>query len=115
MVVHRDEAERHGIVGRAFQIAAGKYPRGLAVNQTSQQKRRIAGGRSCSAITLAHRGQVKAADHHQRGSRKAPFAAAIRRSMEAAETRRAISWVEIAKLGTAIFPINPQETLARYK
>jgi hypothetical protein len=69
MVVRRDEAERYGIVGRSFELAAGKHPARVAVDQKAQQRCRMVGGRACAAITLAHRGQVKAVDdlHHEPG------------------------------------------------
>jgi hypothetical protein len=39
VLVGRDEAERHRVIGRALQLAAGEHPRGVAIHQDAQQQR----------------------------------------------------------------------------
>jgi hypothetical protein len=37
VLVGRDEAEGHRVIGRALQLAAGEHPRGVAIHQKAQQ------------------------------------------------------------------------------
>ena len=69
-VVCRDKAERYGIMGRSFELAAGEYLGRVGVEQKAQQRCRIAGGRAGAAITLAHGGQAKTVHnlHHEPGN-----------------------------------------------
>ena len=63
MIVGRDEAKRHRIIGRPLQLAARKHPRRIAVNQNAEKHARMIGRRSRTAITPAHRAKVEPVDH----------------------------------------------------
>ena len=77
VLVRRDKAERHRIVGSPLQLAAGKHPGGVAVDQKAQQHGRVVGCRPRAAIAFAHRGQIHPVDnlHHEAGqvSLRQPF------------------------------------------
>ena len=68
ILIGRNEAESHGIVGGPLQLAAGKHARGVAVNQKSNQKPRMITGRARAAIGLAHRRHIQLIDdiNHKR-------------------------------------------------
>jgi hypothetical protein len=61
--VRRDEAERHAVVRRPLQLAARKYPRRIAINQKTQQKRRVIRRRARPTIATAHRTKIKPIDN----------------------------------------------------
>ena len=63
MLVRRDEAERHRIIGRPLQLAARKHPRRIAINQNAQQHLRVIRRRTGAAIAAAHRPKVQPLDH----------------------------------------------------
>ena len=63
MIVGRDEAERHRVIGRPLQLAARKHARRIAVNQNAQQHARVIRRRAGAAIAPAHRAQVEPVDH----------------------------------------------------
>ena len=100
VVVRRDEAERHLIMGRSFQLAAGKHACRIAVDQEAQQRCRMVRRRAGAAITLAHRGQIKAVDdlHHEPGKMPLWQPLVDRRGQK--EACRAIGWAEIGQEGS---------------
>ena len=73
VVVRRDEAERHAVVGGALQLAAREHSRRVAVNQDPQQKPRVIRRRAGSPIAPAHRPQVEPIDHLDHKPRQMSF------------------------------------------
>ena len=63
MIVSRNEAERHRVIGRPLQLAARKYARRIAVNQNAQKHSRMIRRGSRAAITAAHCAKVEPVDH----------------------------------------------------
>ena len=63
MIVGRNEAERHRVIGRPLQLAARKHARRIAINQNAQQHSRMIRRRAGAAITAAHRAKVEPLDH----------------------------------------------------
>ena len=63
MLVRRDEAERHRVIGRPLQLAAREHAGRVAIDQDAQQQRRVIGRRARAAVAPAHRPQIQAVDH----------------------------------------------------
>src|ERR1017187_1087164 len=63
MIVSRNEAERHRVIGRPLQLAARKHARRIAINKNAQQHSRMIRRRPRPAITAAHRAKVEPLDH----------------------------------------------------
>jgi len=63
MIVGRNEAERHRVIGCPLQLAARKHARRITVNQNAQKHSRMIRRRSRAAITAAHRPKVEPLDH----------------------------------------------------
>ncbi len=63
VVVRRDEAKRHRIVGRPLQLAARKHAGGIAIDQHAQKRRRRIRGRTGTSVGLVHCCQIEAFHH----------------------------------------------------
>ena len=63
MLVGGDETERHRIVGRPFQVAAGKHPGGVTVDDQAQQQPGVVGRLTRAAVAAGHRPQVQSLDY----------------------------------------------------
>ena len=63
MLVGGDEAERHGVISRPFQLAAGKHPGGIAINDQTEQQLRVIGCFTRSTVAAGHRPQIQPLDH----------------------------------------------------
>jgi hypothetical protein len=96
VLVGRDEAERHGVIGRALQLAAGEHPRGVAVHQDAQQHRRVVGGRAGAAVGLGHPAQVEAIDHLHYEARQVLLRQPLVNRRRQQETGVAINRAEVA-------------------
>src|SRR5450759_223134 len=70
MIVSRNEAERHRVIGRPLQLAARKHARRIAINKNAQQHSRMIRRRSRAAITAAHRAKVEPLDHFHNETRQ---------------------------------------------
>ena len=65
--VGRHKPERHRVVGRALDLAAGVHPAGVAVDQQAQQHRRVMRDRTAPAVRARQRAQAQLLDdlHHE--------------------------------------------------
>jgi hypothetical protein len=63
MLVGSDKAERYRIVSRPFQVAAGKHPGGVAVDDQAKKQLRVVGCLARAAVAAGHGPQVQSLDH----------------------------------------------------
>jgi len=63
MVIRRDEAERHAVIRRPLQLAAGEHAGRVAIHQHTQQQRRVVRCRTRTAVAPAQRRQIEPVDH----------------------------------------------------
>ena len=99
MVVGGNEAERHRIVSRPLKSAARKHPRGVAVDQKTQQYARMVRGRAGAAIGLDHRRQVQVLNHFHNEARQMPFRQPLINRGRQKKPRRPINLAKIAHRG----------------
>jgi hypothetical protein len=117
MIVGRDETERQAIVGRAFQVAVGKHPRGIAIDPEPQKHAGMIGLGARPAIARAHRAKIEPVDDLD----EEPHAMALRQSLvhrrRPQKTHVAVEVAEVAHRGkpgarTASYNSRPSRRVA---
>ena len=96
MIVRRNEAERHRIIGRPLQLAARKHAGRIAINQQPQQQGRMITGRPGAAIAPHHRRKVQPVDHLDNKPRQMPLGKPVIERGRKQKSRVAVKLAEIA-------------------
>src|SRR5260221_5869384 len=92
VVVRRDDANRHGIVGRRLQLAARNHAGGIAIDQHAQKRRRRIRGRTGTSVEAMgrRRGETPSAVKQPIGSATMPEVDDLSRSIAVFDQARTL-------------------------
>ena len=102
VVVGGDVAERHAVVSRPLQFAAGKHPRRIAVNQDAQEHPGRVRRRAGAAISADHAAKIEPVDHLHDKPRQMSLRQPLLHRRRQKKHRLAINVSEIAHRQQAI-------------